>query len=242
MWPFNSNSLVDDSLPQLTTPIAQTAPSTALSPSKIGEPTSSVLTEQIQPYIRQSSDRLGLHPAIRFLTIGFVTFTTGFVLGAAEGGNTAAFRYRAENAHRLPSSKAGWYLYGKSKGYHTIVGGVTQGIKAGFRFTGWAALFMGIEEGLDRARGKAFASTRERELGVLARGQRDFLNTTSAAVALAGIHSWRNNLDRFSATRMTKLALKFAIPFGLAQDVLASLRGERPRYVDWILGKSPEHI
>lgn len=97
---------------------------------------------------------------------------------------------------------------------------------------------MAIEEGLDRARGRVFASARDREVGNLARGQRDFLNTVSAAVALAGIHSWRNNLDRFSATRMTRLALRFAIPFGLAQDALASLRGERPRYVDWILGRS----
>ncbi|KAJ9664149.1 hypothetical protein H2198_000367 [Neophaeococcomyces mojaviensis] len=239
MWPFSSQSTTIEVSQPVPEPVQQSVPAQVWTPA-FNDESIPTLSDQVQPYTRQPSDRLGLHPALRLLTISFVTFTAGFVLGAADGANTAAFRYRAENAHRLPTSKAGWYLYGKSKGYHTIVGGVTQGVKTGIRFTGWATLFMAIEEGLDRARGRVFANVREKEQGLLAKGQRDFLSTVSAAVTLAGIHSWMNNLDRFAATRMTKLALKFAIPFGLAQDALASFKGERPRYVDWVLGRTLE--
>jgi len=206
-----------------------------------GEPTST-LSDEIQPYFRQPLDRLGLDPATRVLAISFSAFSVAFALGVVEGGNTAGFRYRAENAHRLPTSEAGWYLYQKSKSYHTTIGGIRQGVKNGFGFAGWAALFVAVEEGLDRARGRIFADAKEREQGLLARGQRDVLSTVSAAVTVAGIYSWKNRLDRFAATRLTKLGLKIAIPLGLAQDVLATLRGQRPRYVEWMLGRTLERI
>jgi len=202
----------------------------------------STLSNETQPYFRQPLDRLGLDPATRLVAISFSAFSLAFALGVKEGGDTAGFRYRAENAHRLPTSEAGWYLYQKSKGYHTTIGGVRQGIKNGFGFAGWAALFVAIEEGLDRARGRIFANANEREQGLLARGQRDVLSTVSAAVTVAGIYSWKNRLDRFAATRMTKLGLKIAVPLALAQDVLATLRGQSPRYVEWILRRTLERI
>ena len=42
--------------------------------------------------------------------------------------------------------------------------------------------------------------------------------------------------DVFTAARTTKLGLKLSLVYGLAQDALESLKGNRPAYVDFLLG------
>lgn len=42
--------------------------------------------------------------------------------------------------------------------------------------------------------------------------------------------------DVFTAARTTKLGLKLSLVYGLTQDVLESLKGNRPAYVDCMLG------
>lgn len=186
--------------------------------------------------IRQQHERLGLNPVVRTMLLASVSFAGGLAMGASHGGRVARMRYRAENAHHTPNSAAGWYLYKKSQNYHGILGGVKEGIKVGLRFAGWATMFVVLEEGLDRARAKAFRRRGEEER----KGQRDFLNTLSAAVALAGVHGWWNRMDRFAAMRMTRFAIRYAVPYGLAQDLLASLRGDRPWYVDSLMKRTFE--
>lgn len=201
------------------------------------QPSKPIMTAEpdaaLKDYVRQPQ-RLGLNPVGRLALLSTVSFVTGLALGSANGSRIAAMRYRAENAHYMPISKAGWYLYGRSRNYHAIIGGVTEGVKTGARFAGWAALFVVIEEGLDRARGTVFRRRGEEE----GKGQRDFLNTVSAAVALSGLHGWWNNLDRFAAMRMTRFAVRYAVPYGLMQDFLAAMRGDRPWYIDSVLKRT----
>ena len=247
MWPFNSKSGDEHrergSLRPPPTPSEVNIPGSWAQSSTLAEqaePDNNIAADidaTLQAVTRQPQ-RLGLHPVLRIPFISTISFFTGFGLGSAHGSTTAALRYRAENAHRVPSSRTGWYLYGKSRNYHAIIGGVTNGVKDGARFAAWTTLFLAIEDGLDRARGKILASAQDKEDGKLARGQRDFLNTVSAAVAFSGLYGWSHGFDRWSAQRLTRSAVRFAVPFGLAQDVLASLRGDRPWYVDWVLGRT----
>ena len=65
-----------------------------------------------------------------------------------------ALRFRAENAHRLPTSTKGWYLYHKSKNYHVLLGGLKEGLKMGGKLGGWVSAFFVIEEAVDRIRGR----------------------------------------------------------------------------------------
>lgn len=182
-----------------------------------------------------SGERLGMPLAIRVPLLMTTSFGAGFLLGAASGGPKAGDRYRAENAHRLPVTKSGWYLYHKSKNYHTIVGGVTSGVKLGGVLTGWASLFMATEEVVDRARERVFA--KEGPDGeVLAAGQRDAASTVVAAMSTAGIYSWRRGLDYFTAARTAKMTLKYSLLYGLLQDALTTLRGSRPAYIDRAIG------
>jgi hypothetical protein len=163
-----------------------------------------------------------------------VSFITGFSLGASQGSTKAAYRYRAENAHRLPITQTGWFLYQKSKNYHAMLGGVKEGVKFGSVCTGWATLFMLTEEMVDQSRARLFARAEED----LAVGQRDFGSTVTAGMTVAGIYSWKRGLDVFAAAATARVALKSSLAFGLAQDLLAIARGNPPAYVSWIKRKA----
>ena len=90
---------------------------------------------------------------IRLPLTTILGLTTGFFLGAAHGGQISGLRFRAENAHRLPTSQVGWYLYHKSKNYHAMLGGIKEGLRMGCRIGGWTGVFFAIEEAVDRSRG-----------------------------------------------------------------------------------------
>jgi hypothetical protein len=98
-----------------------------------------------------------------------MSFVAGMALGLSHGSQTAGLRFRAENAHRLPSTPTGWYLYHKSKNYHMALGGVKEGLKMGAKVSFWTAGFFSIEEMFDRYR-----------------GTKDFLNTVIASLSVAG--------------------------------------------------------
>ncbi|KAK6612778.1 hypothetical protein H4I96_01991 [Botrytis cinerea] len=44
-----------------------------------------------------------------------ISFLCGMALGISHGSQAASLRFRAENAHRLPTSPTGWYLYHKNR-------------------------------------------------------------------------------------------------------------------------------
>ena len=180
------------------------------------------------------NERLSIPFIVRAPLLLTSSFIVGFSLGAAHGGPIAAYRYRAENAHRLPTTQTGWYLYHKSKNYHSIVGGVKEGVKFGGVLCGWATIFMCCEELVDRSRGRLFAKTDDE----VASGQRDAASTVVAAMSTAGIYSWKSGLDKFTAARTAKIALKYSLLYGIVQDLAASFRGNRPAYIDWAWRKT----
>lgn len=189
-------------------------------------PTSSDLNDNAPSYLPPVTGALDSRLSIPFLARFPLSFSfgllSGFVLGAAKGGSQASYRYRAENAHRLPTTQTGWYLYHKSKNYHSIVGGVKEGLRLGGRLSGWAALFVGSEEVIDRLRGGGDDR------------QRDAAGTVCAGMATAGLYSLKNGYDLFTAARMAKTALKVSLIYGLSQDLMSTLRGRRPAYIDWL--------
>lgn len=77
----------------------------------------------------------------------------GASLGATKGGQSAQLRFRAEHAHKMPDSTTGWYLYHKSKNYHTMKGGIVEGLKMGLRTSVWSCMALTLESTVDRCRG-----------------------------------------------------------------------------------------
>jgi hypothetical protein len=161
------------------------------------------------------------------------SFACGFTLGSSHGAQKGAYRYRAENAHRLPTTQTGWFLYQKSKNYHAMLAGVKEGTKFGSICMGWATLFMVTEEMVDLSRARLLA----RGDDDVATGQRDAGSTVVAGLSLAGIYSWKKGLDHFAAVRTARTALKFSVMYGLVQDLAATLRGNPPGYISWLRRK-----
>lgn len=113
--------------------------------------------------------RFSLPFGMRLPLVTSLSFLVGMGLGLSHGSQVAGLRFRAENAHRLPTTPTGWYLYHKSKNYHMAFGGVKEGMKMGAKVSFWTAGFFSIEEIFDRYR-----------------GTKDFLNTVIASLTVAG--------------------------------------------------------
>ena len=134
-----------------------------------------------------NAPRLSLPFHIRLPIASSVSFLTGMALGLSHGSQSAGLRFRAENAHRLPQTPTGWYLYHKSKNYHMMLGGVKEGFKMGGKVSLWAGGFFTVEEAVDRLRG----------------GRRDFFSTVVAGLGVAGGFSlWSTTPDNLWERRI----------------------------------------
>ena len=118
---------------------------------------------------RRLESRLSLPTPARLSLAAGASFILGLGLGTTHGSTSAGYRFRAENAHRLPSTPTGWYLYHKSKNYHMALGGLKEGVKMGSKMALWTGLFFWIEDTWDEMRGK-----------------QDALNTVLASATVAG--------------------------------------------------------
>ena len=125
-------------------------------------------TEYGPPPVPESESRLSVPFYIRFPVATTGAFVVGAGMGISHGGKTAGMRFRAENAHRFPTTPTGWYLYHKSKNYHSMLGGIREGLKMGPKIGFWAGSFFLAEEAVDRWRGK-----------------KDFLSTVVAGMTIA---------------------------------------------------------
>lgn len=187
--------------------------------------------------------RLGIEVGKRLPYTTMSAFSVGMAMGSSYGSKKAAYRFRAENAHRFPTTSSAWFQYHKSKNYTAIVGGVKEGVRMGFKLGAGAFAFCLFEETVDYAR----------------HDQRDFLSTVTAGLSFSGIYSllgmdpfsfqrytgmvgslqlpaFLARHDVFTAARTTKLGLKLSLVYGLTQDALESIKGNRPLYVDFLLG------
>ena len=62
--------------------------------------------------------------------------------------------------------------------------------------------------------------------------RKDFWSTTVAGLAVAGAFSAWNQVPMITAAKMARMGLKAGVGFGLLQDALHLLRGQRLAYVD----------
>jgi len=120
----------------------------------------------------QAPNRLSSTPRNRILLASVAAGMIGAGLGMSHGANMTGLRFRAENAHRLPTSQQGWFLYHKSKNYAVMLGGTKEARRMGSKLAVWTALFLVIEDLVDRSRRR-----------------RDALSTICAGLTTAGAFS-----------------------------------------------------
>ncbi|KAJ5774300.1 hypothetical protein N7457_009196 [Penicillium paradoxum] len=167
-----------------------------------------------------SPPRLGIEVGRRLPYATMSAFSTGLALGYYHGSKRAGLVFRAENAHRFPTTSTGWFQYHKTKNYIGVVGGVKDGMKMGAKLGAGALAFCLFEETVDYARHE----------------ERDFLSTVIAGLSFSGVYSLLARHDVYTAARTAKLGLKLSLTYGLLQDALETLKGNRPAYVDFVLG------
>ena len=197
------------------------------------------------PQILDTTARLSLPFPLRLT--GFLTASgiAGFFLGTIHGSNESGLRFRAENAHRLPHSQTGWYLYHKSKNYHVALGGIKEGFKMAGRLSVLMGVFVVGEEFVDRGRGAVVRTWRDvrgrngiRELRELEdetpAGNRDFVSTLLAGVGTGGAYAVWHGFQLPTAVRLMKMGAKVGLVYGVMQDAVGLLRGRRLGYVEFI--------
>lgn len=123
----------------------------------------------------RANSRFSLPIVYRLPLATTCSFLTGMGLGMSRGSRKAALQFRAENAHRLPTTPKGWYLYHKSKNYQVGWGGIKEGLKMGSKLSFWVIGYFGIEHALDEFWGK-----------------KDFTSSVAASLVVSGGFSWRS--------------------------------------------------
>ncbi|KAF1944963.1 hypothetical protein EJ02DRAFT_397514 [Clathrospora elynae] len=178
-----------------------------------------------------TAPRLGMPFDRRLLLTTALSFTSGFTLGSTTAGRAASLRFRAENAHRLPISNPGWYLYHKSKNYYKWRVGIIEGLRKGTYIALWSSIFFIVEESLDVFRGTWRAGRTMGEMeGVdeldIRRvdrgvdGSRDFVSSGLAGMVTGGLWSAWHQFPVSTAARTIRLGLFVGLGFGLGQDGL----------------------
>lgn len=119
-------------------------------------------------HLRDAS-RLGMLPEARLMLASTASFGVGAALGLSHGSTMSGLRFRAEHAHKLPTTPTGWFMYHKSKNYNMAKDGLKEGVKMGFKVCIVTTAMFFIESLYDEYR-----------------QSKDFINTTLASLTVAG--------------------------------------------------------
>jgi hypothetical protein len=192
----------------------------------------------VSPYMRQhihdllhrprydKNERLSLSYEARLELAITSSMLAGGAMGLSHGGRIAGLRFRAENAHRLPTSEKGWYFYHKSKNYQTLLGGTKEGAKMGVKLGIWVGAFVTMEQAVDQYRG--------------AGKRKDFLSSMTAGLGTSGLFSLWSRFPLTTAARTAKTGLWIGLGYGLLQDAFSLLQGRRLGYVELFQSLMPE--
>ncbi|KAF3932815.1 hypothetical protein ABW19_dt0208584 [Dactylella cylindrospora] len=164
--------------------------------------------------------RLNIHPFARFLFANIFAFTGTFISTAIRTTHTASLQFRAENAHRLPRSQKDWFFYHRSRNYYSAYRAFVAGWRRALGMCGYVGLFVIAENGVDVARGRV-----------------DFLGTVVAGGVTGGVFGGVNKLPLATTALTVKKGLWYGFLYGVAQDVMLSLRGERIFWIDPFIGR-----
>ncbi|PNP38849.1 hypothetical protein TGAMA5MH_09073 [Trichoderma gamsii] len=173
---------------------------------------------QAQPaFPAEPHPRLAIITPSRLLLGSVASSFVGFSLGAVQGGQMAQLRFRAEHAHKMPDTTAGWYLYHKSKNYHAMQGGIREGFRMGLKTGFWSLMALSLESTVDRYRGSS-----------------DMFSTVVATLTVAGAFSLWHRFSLSTAARTAKYGLVFGLAYGGVQDLVGLARGRPIGYVELI--------
>ncbi|KAK2598747.1 hypothetical protein N8I77_012136 [Diaporthe amygdali] len=167
--------------------------------------------------IALENSRLNMMAPSRIILAAAASFGVGISLGMTQGSKMAGLQFRAEHAHKLPTTPTGWFMYHKSKNYNMARGGLKEGLKMGAKVSFWTTAMFVVEDMYDEYR-----------------ESKDFVNTMLASLTVAGGFSLWNRFSLPMTARTTKTALVVGLVYGGLQDAAGAARGRHIGYIDWI--------
>ncbi|KAH7313694.1 hypothetical protein B0I35DRAFT_480363 [Stachybotrys elegans] len=165
--------------------------------------------------------RLSITTPTRLILAPLASSFVGATLGAIQGGQIAQLRFRAEHAHKMPDTTAGWYFYHKTKNYHAMQGAIREGFRMGATTGFWTFVALGLETAVDRYRGSS-----------------DMFSTIVASLSVAGGFSLWHRLSLSTAARTARQGLLFGTVYGGLQDIMGLARGKPIGYIEFLRGNS----
>lgn len=182
--------------------------------------------EGVQQLIElNKGQRLNLAPLARVTLAGTIGGGYGLATGFYNGFTRSALQYLAENAHRMPSTKGGWYFYHKRKNYVVLKEGMVQGFKQMVRFGAISSAYFGIEAYIDRLRGTI-----------------DFGSSMLAAATVGLGYGLTAGLSRKQTIRSARSFMIFGGIVGLMQDFIRYKKGNDVWFLRRLQKQDPASI
>lgn len=95
-------------------------------------------------------------PTLYSVKLCLSSFASGMGVGAYISGIARSRQFLAENVHRLPTTKGGWFEYHKAKNYAVFNQAGIGAVKYGIKFTAISACYASIEQKLESKFGEGF--------------------------------------------------------------------------------------
>ncbi|KAF3130423.1 hypothetical protein TWF703_008220 [Orbilia oligospora] len=207
------------------TPSSPTMPRPSSSPSKSSDPppadyplpflTDPDAASKPIPPSTTLPYRLNLHPISRLTIANIFAFAAVFIPTTIRTAHISSLVYRAENAHRLPEKRADWFHYHRAKNHYAASKGLAEGFKRAGGVCGYVSLFLVVEGAVDGWKG-----------GV------DFVGSLVGGGVTGGWFGVARKLPLPTKALMVKKGLWYGFVYGVAQDVMLAMRGERVFWID----------
>lgn len=151
-------------------------------------------------------------PTFYSLRLVLSSFAAGMGTGAYLAGTHRNHQFLAENAHRMPKTKGGFWKYNQAKHYAVIRHAGPGALKHGFNFAALTAVYAGIEYKLEEMYGENFG------------------NAAAAGCVTALL---------FSASRLSLSSGKYAVLVGTGCGLSIGLLQDGYRYFNGVSIKMP---
>jgi hypothetical protein len=145
-----------------------------------------------------------------------------WIIGFLRARRLAGHQFLAENAHRLPTNDAGWYLYHRAKNYRMVWRGFKGGCKYGLAGGASAFLYGLVEETWDQR---------------FRRGKVDPGGSMVAGTVAAGAFATVKRMGKTQTWRCLRVGMGLGLVSGVLQDLLRWGRGAPPWYVESLRGR-----
>ncbi|KAJ3330749.1 hypothetical protein HDU93_010106 [Gonapodya sp. JEL0774] len=146
-----------------------------------------------------------------------VLIESGFLFGSFLGGFLGArarrLQFLAENAHRLPRTPRGWFMYHRERNYQVAKRAGIVGVSYGAKVAVVCGVFAGVETAID-----------------VARDNEDWISGGLSGLLTGALFASAARLPKTSTLRFLGLSTATGVTVGVSQDLYRYYEGESAKY------------